>query len=271
MRGSILSLCALLVVPAATAQTHLIFGTEEFPELPDGAGDVNAAPPPAYNAPTDFVDFTAGWFEYVNLTDRIVFTMRVASTERLDEAQPGYRVGCAFSGEITGGNDPLRLAFVWWQTETRSELIHWVLANDPNPNTPTVEVLHEFEAEISTPGYFRFSVLRINLTSLGERFENPSGVCDVYIPTGTGPHNSAGLAIADDSASSNASYSFRELRQTRTSAGERLDPIEKFERENATASPTTTSVSQDDSTPFVGVAAGLVIVAAIAALRQRRR
>src|SRR5687768_13234200 len=92
MRLTLPLVVMLALFPLAAAQSSLILGTEEEPELPGIAGDVVRQA--FYTGPTDFVDFTAGWWDHDNQSDVITANIRVAGAESLASAPPGYNVGC---------------------------------------------------------------------------------------------------------------------------------------------------------------------------------
>lgn len=263
----------LLLVPSAASLSGLIFGTEELPELPDAEGDVGVQP--GYTGPSDFLDLTAAWFEHVEKTDEILFTLRVNSTERLGEAPLGFKVGCYIDGEVTRDGFAVgNLSFGWRQHETRSTMNHWVIWTEAS-SALTVGgffLPYEFILESGTPGYFRFSIPRHEITKLGDDFVNPVGGCNGFIDPGgpsSAPNNFAGITLAYDDAASQAIYSFRDLRQSRTAAGEVLDPVERFERENATAVPSSETTTKAGGTPALGIIGFLVAAAAAIIVRRR--
>lgn len=273
MRRLFLPFAALLLAPSAGGYGAWMVGTEDLPELPDTEGDVDVAP--GYLGPTEFADLTAAWFEYDEATDRVMATIRVASGERLEEAPAGHKVGCSFRGNVTADGKVVGvLVYVWTQAQDQSSLDHQVRWTEPTSAASGSGLFlpHDFAAEPETPGYFRFWVERSNLTALGDQIENPSGACLVFVdPCQTdGISCFGGINRVSDDAASQASYSFRDLRQSRGPQGEALDPVEAFERgEQAPSAPST---SPPDRTPglVVGLFA-LALAVAVGATRRRHK
>ncbi|HEX9816196.1 MAG TPA: hypothetical protein VGB18_04385 [Candidatus Thermoplasmatota archaeon] len=268
--GAIVATVALSCVPnAASDGTVLPVGTEDLPELPDREGDVETLP--TWTGDNDLVDLTAAWVDHDPATDVITFTIRVANAETLKTTPPGHDVLCTFEGNATIG-DEVRgvLAVTWIEFQNHSDTHHAARLIRPNGN----EVLkHSFTAEATKPGYFRFGIARADLLKLADEFRDPKGHCSGIVPIPDTPYSSgsAGPIDAADSATSSAVYSFMELRQAVNAAGEPLDPIEGFERHNATASPTTSSAEEvADRTPAAGLAA-VVIAMAVTVFATRRR
>lgn len=108
-RGAILAL--ILAIPSAAA---LPAGTEDDPELRDQEGDIDYSPVDLERA-SDFIDISAGWFEYDAPSDAIVYQLRVKDATGLAQPKvdPDWR--CETGLEMFGA-----------ESKTGSMSIQWV-------------------------------------------------------------------------------------------------------------------------------------------------
>lgn len=271
---------ATLAAPTGAGQaTYLIFGSEDLPEVPDATGDIQYHPLYVGSKDHAYLDFTAGWFEYDTAADLVKVTIRTADARNVGSVAPGWQIGCSVSGNLTVDGEFIgRLYFGWSRAANSSELVSFVswergqadFATDDSGLLP-----HDFEATLDEPGYFRVWVGRDRLQALGHHFETPIGSCyevqPVPVPAST-PTPVFNPAYNVDDAPSEAIYSFQERRQTRTSAGDVVDPIEQFERENGTAVPSSGSaLTTEGKTPTLGAAVALLAIGASLLVLRRRQ
>ncbi|HEX9816271.1 MAG TPA: hypothetical protein VGB18_04770 [Candidatus Thermoplasmatota archaeon] len=242
MKVPLALLAATLLFPMAASQSGWILGTEELPELP-AAGPVTYGP--LYGGPQDheYLRILAGWFGYENVTDTVVWNLKITDATKITRVRSDWSVSCVMRGNLTtDGAIVGNLAYAWGQRPNGSTS-HGVRYSpgDSSAVSESVqarELPHEFLIRIEAPGYLRFDVNRTTLLQLGDQLQDPAGYCwELYAPfydqtALTGQYN---YARAD--SFSHAAYSFRELRRVRAPDGQ-LDPIERFERENVTGVPT---------------------------------
>jgi hypothetical protein len=123
------------------------------------------------------------------------------------------------------------------------------------------EIETKVDVERGTPGYYVWTVSRATVLRYGEHVANLSAEC---------AEDYALTFINRDAADSKSDFSLVDNRRVAGPDGA-LDPIEQFERENATAVPSTTSPGSDhERTDAPGVALGLLATVAAAVLARRR-
>ena len=271
MRASLVLLASLLMLPSGVAQRGWILGTEEIPELPDASGDVEYDP--LYTGAKDhaYIDMLAAWFSYENQTDKITATIKTANGQQLASAPAGWEVSCRFSGNVSAeGAVQGALSFRWVKPYNASDLrtsVSW----DPTPNQTVVsqggnrQLRHDFSADFSQPGYFRFSTDRLQLLQLGDSFDAPTGGCFEFYALRAGVYT--GVMSNSDPANSKAAYSFVELRRTKSPEGI-FDPIERLPTEDAEPTPTSSDVG---GSPAPGFLLALIVSAFGAVFLKGRR
>lgn len=269
MRGVLLAFTALLLVPVSAGQRDLILGTEDVPELPDAAGDVKYGSAYVGERNHTYVDFQAAWFNFTEEIDEIVFTIKTGDAQYLRSPPTGYRIYCRVNGTI----GEWKLNIDWVRPVTQSNLTSSVIVGGAGFS----QVLeHSFSAELADPGYFRFSIPRFELLQFGDEFAMPRGLCLELVDAGGFVGFPEARFTANqpnwDEAQSNATYSFREGMRLRDPDGEPTDPVEKFERETAMATPSMeTSYSDNEGAPALGFAVLVsVVICSALALRKSR-
>lgn len=252
-------------LPAATAQLPpLILGSEDEPEL---WGDDTVAYHPAYPFAQDhgFIAINRSWFA-VDATETRLFThLRVVSTERLEANRPYGNIQCGLSADF---EDPSG-------SDLESGIMHWGLSSNPRTtgvsgsayvsfeDRPIQQIETRFEIVTGTPGYYVWSVSRATVLRYAWHLTDLRAFC--YDDVGY-----VSPIINQDDATSKSNFSVVENRRVAAPDGA-LDPIERFERENATAAPSsTTPEGGGEGTPAPGLAA-LLVAAALGALARRRR
>ncbi len=261
----------LLVVSAtvgATAQSGLILGTEELPELVDAGNDVSYDP--VYPGAQDhhYLDVTAAWFQHDPHVGVVFLNLKVADATRLAADTTGWTIQCQFGSTMTtDGQNTGRLLYFWTKDSQSDALrsgVQWSEDGGGNVNVgdTTPAIKHTFAVTLEMPGYFVFGITQEQLVLLGDELGDLSATCyEVFDPS-----NEVGFLFNNgDAAESQGSYSVKELRQTKRHDGS-LDPIEKLPTESAEPSASET---KKGSTPgFTLVLAG-VAIGSFALLRRR--
>lgn len=261
----------LIVLPAAAGGPGLIFGSEELPELPDPADDVRYGPTYTGEQNHTYLDLQAAWFNYSAQSDEVILTMKTGNATSLLSPPPSYTIACTVNGTVAGNE--LRIEWRRWanQSTLRSQVM-FVTKTGAGATIDNRLLKHEFEAELGDPGYFRFAIPRLDLLNLGERFEAPRGLCREYFDVTYGPTSfSAGFPgqpTNTDAAEANSVFSFREGKRL-PGPGDPPLPIERAERENATAAPQTSKTPMDERTPFIAFGMAAASIVAVAIVRRR--
>lgn len=272
MRGQWLCLgvvCAL--IPLASAEAPLVLGTEDLPELPDAAGDVTYSP--AYlGGNASYLDLTAAWWDFDNATDEVRFTFRMTSTERLAMSPSGLEASCLVTANITAEEKMVGyIQYIWTQPANHSDLETYVLYTEWDGVSATTGgeiawIQHKFTSELGTPAYLSLAVDRAEYLSRGDAVEKPFAECRETIePMPLRPESQRqGVDLASDRATSEAAYSFQELRRQRDPSGQEV-PFEDLPAEDTLAPSSDAEPPAADQTPAIPWIAvlGMITVAAV--------
>ena len=263
---------ALLVgsaFPAAQAQRGLILGTEDLPELIDAGDDVSYDPTYPGAQDHDYLDLTAAWLSHDPDAGVVFLNLKVADASMLAETgTAGWVIQCQFGADMFAeGMRTGRLLYYWTKDHQASEVrsgVDWTPSETGNVNVGDTrpDVKHTFASKLAEPGYFVFGITQQQLLLFGDELSNMSATCyEVFDPT-----TEVGFLFNNgDSGSSEGSYSVKELRQTKRHDGS-FDPIERLPTE--TVAPSTDE-SETGSTPGVGAAIVLALVAVLPLARRR--
>lgn len=259
---------ACVSLPAATAQLPpFMFGSEEEPEL---WGDDTVTYDPAYpfGRDHDYIAINRSWFAADAAETHLETRLRVVSTERLEANRQNGNIGCTLTADM---HDPSG-------SNAKPGTIHWAV--DSNPRTGGVvgsaylrfengeavevqEIDSTFELVTGTPGYYAWTVSRATVMRFTWYLTELRASCSEDALFVTPFFNR-------DEATSKSNFSVVENRRVAAPDGA-LDPIERFERENATAAPSSTALEDEGrGTPAPGWAA-LVIAALFGVFGWRRR
>lgn len=266
----------LAAAPSGLSQSGWVLGTEDLPELPDAADDVEYDPLYLGSRHHAYIDLVAAWFTHDNSTDRVTLHLKVADARALESDLSGWWPSCRVAGTLTHDGGVLAtLSYSWYQYPNGTR-VHGV-TYDPGDSAPawgsmqSRSLEHGFTADLGRPGYFRFDVDRLVLLQVGDAFEDPDGLCrELYAPHAGNGGIGPGLAPIyqnTDEARSEAAYSFAELRRTRSPDGV-YDPIERLPAEGAA---TESPPAEDSRTLGFGAAAAAMALAGAAAWVPRRR
>ena len=268
MRSLLLVTLGSLVVSSAAANGILTLGTPDAPEILDAPGDVAYSPLHVGARDHDYLDFLKAWIEHDNTTDKITLTMTNQDATKLKSASGTWQIACNVAGDLKSEGETVgRLRFSWGQSNTDPQIRSSVhTQTDPADTAEQRTLDHQFESRLESPGVFRFKVDRVALLLYGDVLENPSGRCLEIFTTA---QSSTGTILNEDLAPSQSAYSFSELRRLRAPDGA-MDPIEKFERENASVIPSSSTLGSEDQTPGASVTTGLLAMGALTIFRRYR-
>lgn len=265
---------AVVLLPAAQAQSGWILGTEADPEIIDAAGNVEYSPLYAGSRDHDYLDILKAWLAHDPVADNLTLTLQVQDAAMLEKPNPEYPAYCSFAGEV------------WAEEELRGQLsfsasfyaslagpsytehaVAWRPHRDGAFAADPVPLRHEFQATFREPGHYFWSADRATIANFGDELRTMSAYCgETYQPGGVptiyttySNHNSA---------SSSAVYSFRDLRRVVGPDG-RPDDLDSL---NSQLPPVQTSGSAapDEASPALGVALVAVVLAGAAVAWRRR-
>lgn len=262
------ALLLVSAVPAADAQSTLIFGTEELPELIDAGDDVAYDPVYPGAQDHDYLDVASAWFSHDPQEGVVSLNLKVADASMLASGTAGWTIQCQFAANMRGqGEETGRILYYWTKDDRTDELrsgVDWTPVQSGNVNVGDTrpDIKHTFEATLAEPGYFVFGITQQQLLLLGDEFVDLAATCyEVFDPT-----SEVGVLFNNgDAASSEGSYSVKELRQTKRHDGS-FDPIEKLPTETVTP---TTGETEPGRTPGFGFVAALALLASFTLMRRR--
>jgi hypothetical protein len=275
VRPIVLALLMLGLMPTATAQTPLLFGTEELPEL-WGNGVVNYHPLNPGSTDHDYLAVNRSWFDVDPSGELLMLHLRVIDASNL-ETTPDWFLNCHLNATIAIDGTPTGDLVGWsfyysnGKVTSNSTFVARVGAPDGSASTSDSRSIDAtFRVRLGEPGYYEWTIRKFDLQAFGTELHDLAAGCgENYGPAGMSLYP---FPNRSNPATSHSIYSLEENRRVAGPEGE-LDPIERFERENATATPSSTANASENGTPFLG---WIGIVSALGAAmvgvqRARRR
>lgn len=257
----------LLVAVTTIPSAYALDGTEDNPELIDASNDVEYSPLHVGARASNQLDILAGWFEYDNTTDELVFVASITDASNYLTPPSPWIYSCVFRVEgVSEAGDPAGTVFFEvakgsGESQVKSEVVY----DKQGRTTKSADMSpwpHKFHVSQEARGYLKFSVDRARAWQVADELRNPGADCyEDYAP------GVASLYTNSDAASSKGAYSLKDLRRTRSAYGA-IQPWEATE----TAAPTPPTDSTAERTAGLSAGAALsCLFAAVLVFQSRQR
>ncbi len=185
-----LPIIVVLLAPASAAEP--VLGTEDLPELSDPAGNIGYSP--AYIGPKDhdYLDVLAAWYDLNETGDGLVLKFKVADATRIGTPEPEWTPWCDFTANVT--DDPSTVIYGIHVEEngtvsgsvSHGENGQWTDRGYVQAIGAADPLESNFAAELTKPGYFRFTVALREYLKMSTGVHEFFALCgEQYQPTQT--------------------------------------------------------------------------------------